>query len=89
MQSKILLDVGGMAGFWKPGTAGPGAVERGDESVQVVDRKLAHLPLTAQRKALPMYRHRNSFLFALEKHRTVVIVGETGCGKTTQVNLSQ
>lgn len=75
-----------MAGFWKPGTSAPGGVERGDDSAHVVDGKLAHLPLNAQRKALPIYRHRNSVLFALEKHRTVVIVGETGCGKTTQVN---
>lgn len=74
-----------MAGFWKPGTSAPGVVERGDDSLQVMDGRLAHLPLTAQRKALPIFRHRNSVLFALEKHRTVVIVGETGCGKTTQV----
>lgn len=76
-----------MSVFWKPGTSGPGGVERGgDDSVQVVDRKLAHLPLGTQRKALPIFRHRNSVLFALQKHRTVVIVGETGCGKTTQVS---
>lgn len=77
-----------MASFWKPGTSAPGGAERGDESTQIVDRKLAHLPLDGQRKALPIYRHRNSVLFALEKHRTVVVVGETGCGKTTQARLA-
>lgn len=72
--------------FWKPGTSGPGGLERGDDSVQVVNPKLSNLPLSAQRQALPVYRHRNSLLFALEKYRVTVLVGETGCGKTTQVS---
>ena len=72
--------------FWKPGTSGPGGSEREDDSAQPIDPKLSNLPLEIQRKSLPIYRHRNSVLFALQKHRTVVIVGETGCGKTTQVS---
>ncbi|CAN0495450.1 unnamed protein product, partial [Laminaria digitata] len=76
-----------MSVFWKPGTSGPGGSERGDDSAQPIDPKLSKLPLDTQRKSLPIYRHRNSVLFALQKHRTVVIVGETGCGKTTQVSL--
>ena len=75
-----------MSVFWKPGTSGPGGSERGDDSAQPIDPKLSKLPLDTQRKSLPIYRHRNSVLFALHKHRTVVIVGETGCGKTTQVS---
>lgn len=78
-----------MSVFWKPGTSGPGGVERGDDSTQLVDRKLSHLPLDKQRRTLPIYRHRNSVLFALQKYRTVVIVGETGSGKTTQVGVHQ
>lgn len=78
--------LGDMSMFWKPGTSGPGGVERGDDSALIVDPKLSNLPLGTQRKSLPIYRHRNSVLFALQKHRTVIIVGETGCGKTTQVS---
>ncbi|CAM9160360.1 unnamed protein product [Choristocarpus tenellus] len=73
--------------FWKPGSLGPGlgGGERGEETVHVIGKSLAHLPLTAQRKALPIHRHRRSLLYALEKYRTIIIVGETGCGKTTQI----
>ncbi|KAG5186966.1 P-loop containing nucleoside triphosphate hydrolase protein [Tribonema minus] len=74
--------------FWKPGTAGPGFVqERGGdaEAPVLVDPKLSHLPLSKQRQALPIYQYHRSLLYALETHRTLVIVGETGSGKTTQV----
>ncbi|CAN0208209.1 unnamed protein product [Ectocarpus sp. 6 AP-2014] len=76
-----------MSVFWKPGTSGPGGLERGDESesLHIVDPKLSKLPLQTQRHALPIYRHRNSVLFAVQKHRAIVLVGETGCGKTTQI----
>ncbi len=30
-------------------------------------------------------QHRNHILYLLEKFQTVVIVGETGCGKSTQI----
>lgn len=30
-------------------------------------------------------QYRNQILYLVEKYRTVVIIGETGCGKTTQV----
>lgn len=71
-----------MASFWKPGTGIPLGVERGDEGALTIHRKSSYV---AQREALPIYRHRKSLLFALEKYRCVIIVGETGCGKTTQV----
>ena len=76
-----------MSVFWKPGTAGPGGLERGDDgSAQLVNPRLSNLPLNTQRQSLPIYRHRNSLLFALQKYRATVLVGETGCGKTTQVS---
>ncbi len=34
---------------------------------------------------LPILRHKRQILFALEKYNTLVIIGETGSGKTTQV----
>lgn len=78
-----------MSSFWKPGTSGPGGLDRGeDDAAQLVNPKLADLPLNTQRQSLPIYRHRNSLLFALQKYRATVLVGETGCGKTTQVSLS-
>jgi ATP-dependent RNA helicase DDX35 len=63
------------------------------------------MPLTQQRKRLPIYGNRNEFLcghprlsgparvrgvtlcrrFALKTFSTVILVGSTGCGKTTQI----
>ncbi|OSX67177.1 hypothetical protein POSPLADRAFT_1128023 [Postia placenta MAD-698-R-SB12] len=37
------------------------------------------------RKKLPASASENKFLKLLDKHRCVVVVGETGCGKTTQL----
>ncbi|CAI4215280.1 unnamed protein product [Parascedosporium putredinis] len=37
------------------------------------------------RKSLPIYHYRDDFLAAMEQHQILVIVGETGSGKTTQL----
>ena len=73
--------------MWKPGTKAPGInVERvSDEKCDLVVNKLKHLPLTTQRQRLPIYSNRLHILYLLEHYRTVVIVGETGCGKSTQI----
>ncbi|KAF5760478.1 putative RNA helicase [Helianthus annuus] len=41
--------------------------------------------LLADRKTLPIYSYRDSLLKAVEDHQVLVIVGETGSGKTTQI----
>ncbi|XP_050159701.1 pre-mRNA-splicing factor ATP-dependent RNA helicase DEAH1-like isoform X2 [Malus sylvestris] len=41
--------------------------------------------LQEDRKTLPIYTYRESLLDAVEKHQVLVIVGETGSGKTTQI----
>ncbi|XP_015833475.2 probable ATP-dependent RNA helicase DHX35 isoform X1 [Tribolium castaneum] len=41
--------------------------------------------IQTQRQRLPIFNNRNHILFLLEKHQTLVLVGETGCGKSTQV----
>lgn len=37
------------------------------------------------RKSLPVYKLRDSFLQSIEKHQILIVVGETGSGKTTQL----
>ncbi|PQE14490.1 hypothetical protein CJF30_00007094 [Rutstroemia sp. NJR-2017a BBW] len=37
------------------------------------------------RKGLPIYAYRDEFLAALEQYQVIVLVGETGSGKTTQL----
>ncbi|KAJ3180210.1 ATPdependent RNA helicase [Geranomyces variabilis] len=45
----------------------------------------AVLRMLAQRTTLPAWKYKDQILDSVEKHRVVVVEGETGCGKTTQV----
>uniref|UniRef100_A0A8C9FV35 Uncharacterized protein n=1 Tax=Pavo cristatus TaxID=9049 RepID=A0A8C9FV35_PAVCR len=38
-----------------------------------------------ERQELPVFKHRHSIVETLKKHRVVVVAGETGSGKSTQV----
>ncbi|KAL7414009.1 P-loop containing nucleoside triphosphate hydrolase protein [Mrakia frigida] len=79
-----------MSVFWKPGTAAPGStVDRETEAegtlVQSAPNKYASLGLQGQRQSLPIFKHRDHLLYAVEKYPVVIVVGQTGCGKTTQL----
>lgn len=41
--------------------------------------------LLAEREQLPVFQHREQVLEALRRHRVLVIAGETGSGKSTQI----
>nr|XP_056704481.1 ATP-dependent RNA helicase DHX29 [Euleptes europaea] len=41
--------------------------------------------LLKEREQLPVFKHRHSIVETLKKHRVVVVAGETGSGKSTQV----
>lgn len=41
--------------------------------------------ITMERKLLPVYPFREELLEAVEKHQALIIVAETGAGKTTQI----
>uniref|UniRef100_A0A915BN31 RNA helicase n=1 Tax=Parascaris univalens TaxID=6257 RepID=A0A915BN31_PARUN len=43
------------------------------------------LSIQQQRARLPIFKNRNHIIYLLEKYRTLIIVGETGCGKSTQI----
>lgn len=79
--------------FWKPGTEKPGlslqeervsSGREGSGSVHVYNAN-ASLSIEQQRQRLPAFKHRNHILYLLENNQTLVIVGETGCGKSTQI----
>ena len=38
-----------------------------------------------ERQQLPVFKHRSSIVETLKRHRVVVVAGETGSGKSTQV----
>ena len=76
--------------FWKPGAARPEPlsleVDRGAEGGRLVTyNRDENLALAAQRSRLPIFTCRDAILFLVETRATTVLVGQTGCGKTTQV----
>ena len=72
--------------MWRPGSAGPDASDTPGtlESTTVVYNARGGQSFQQQRRALPIAHYRSTLLFALEQHQVVVLVGETGCGKTTR-----
>ncbi|XP_062897219.1 probable ATP-dependent RNA helicase DHX35 [Mobula hypostoma] len=78
--------------FWKPGTEGPGLgiseerISSAEASgTTVIYNRYASLSIEQQRQKLPIFKHRNHILYLVENYQTLVIVGETGCGKSTQI----
>ncbi|ODN84690.1 hypothetical protein L202_00583 [Cryptococcus amylolentus CBS 6039] len=76
--------------FWKPGTAAPGSsLDReaeGDGSLLPINvSQNAGLSIDSQRKRLPIFKHKEKLLWCVEKYRVVIVVGQTGCGKSTQI----
>ena len=64
-------------------------LDRNDSSLAdstdfVYNRHLSQ-SIQTQRQKLPIFNNRNHVLFLLEKFQTLVLVGETGCGKSTQI----
>ncbi|KAJ8752726.1 hypothetical protein K2173_007036 [Erythroxylum novogranatense] len=55
------------------------------ELVDQSKAKSALEKLQEERKTLPIYPYRDELLQALDVHQVLVIVGETGSGKTTQI----
>lgn len=45
----------------------------------------AHQKILEGRKKLPVYPYREEFLAAVKDHQVLILVGETGSGKTTQI----
>ena len=63
-------------------------VEEIDSRVKAWQRMLSRpemKTLKASRDGLPIVGHREEILRAIKDHQVVLIAGETGCGKTTQV----
>lgn len=81
--------------FWKPGGKKPEAslplsaeVDReaaGEGGRIVTYNRNETLALAAQRQRLPIFKCRDAILYLVETRATTVLVGQTGCGKTTQV----
>ncbi|KAF8479264.1 P-loop containing nucleoside triphosphate hydrolase protein [Russula ochroleuca] len=75
--------------FWKPGTLGPGSsLDRisGEEGGLLASAiPLQAQSIQAQRDRLPIAKHKDNLVYCVENHQVVIVVGQTGCGKTTQI----
>ncbi|CAP33531.2 Protein CBG15221 [Caenorhabditis briggsae] len=56
-----------------------------DQQLKVFNNPYASLNIQQQRIRLPIFKNRGHILYMCERYRTLIIVGETGCGKSTQV----
>lgn len=59
--------------------------DTGSEAPLFVYNDCARLSLHEQRERLPVFQHRSQVLHLLETHRTLIVVGSTGSGKSTQI----
>jgi ATP-dependent RNA helicase DDX35 len=78
------------AGFLKPSDeddvfADLRETQGSHETTTFVFNKHKNLTLQAQRDKLPIRKYKNEILYCLEKYQTLVISGETGSGKSTQI----
>ncbi|KAL8616322.1 ATP-dependent RNA helicase [Nucella lapillus] len=78
--------------FWKPGSEKPGhsideerAVQGESTGTTVAFNPYRNLSIEQQRQRLPVFQYRSHILYLLERYQTVIIIGETGCGKSTQI----
>ncbi|MCB1691372.1 MAG: ATP-dependent RNA helicase HrpA [Pseudomonadales bacterium] len=58
---------------------------RVEESVQLAERRAAAVPDITFPEVLPVTQHLDELKRAIDKHQVVIVAGETGSGKTTQL----
>eukprot|EP00474_Spongospora_subterranea_P010219 CRZ10677.1 hypothetical protein [Spongospora subterranea] len=75
------------SGFWVPGTSGPGVAQDrdADQHQPVIFNPLAHMTISSQRRELAIYQHRLEVLYAVERYSCVIVSGQAGSGKSTQI----
>lgn len=66
------------------GRRDPRSNEQVKEEFDSLCKTDAYIGMAKARERLPAFKAKQDFLQKLEQHRCVVVVGETGCGKTTQ-----
>uniref|UniRef100_A0A3B5AP43 ATP-dependent RNA helicase DHX29 n=1 Tax=Stegastes partitus TaxID=144197 RepID=A0A3B5AP43_9TELE len=69
----------------KRGGRTEGALEAARELLMKLKNSPLAQKLKAEREQLPVFQHRHRVLEALQRHRVVVVAGETGSGKSTQI----
>jgi ATP-dependent RNA helicase DDX35 len=74
--------------FWKPAsTSQPSFLRDDDDPSENFSAafNFSRAPLAQQRMLLPIYKHKRQIHYSMEHYGVVVLVGETGSGKSTQL----
>lgn len=78
--------------FWKPGNEEPSVSSfheksevTGFDGQNFVFNPLNSLPIIQQKIKLPVYKYKQMIQYLVENYQTLVLSGETGSGKSTQV----
>lgn len=58
---------------------------KGDEGPQMTETEKKRQTMKEVRESLPIYFYREQLLEAINEHQVLIIEGETGSGKTTQL----
>lgn len=74
----------GVGGFKRPSFFDSQSLND-DRGSNVPQFNFSRSPLAMQRQMLPISKHRSQLLYAIENFSVIVVVGETGSGKSTQV----
>jgi len=59
--------------------------KRIDASISEKDRRLQELPKVSFPESLPITAKKDAIINAIRGHQVVIISGDTGCGKSTQI----
>uniref|UniRef100_A0A2L2YGK4 RNA helicase n=1 Tax=Parasteatoda tepidariorum TaxID=114398 RepID=A0A2L2YGK4_PARTP len=75
--------------FLKPGTISSEIVQE-RKDINETDQPAFynhdfHLSVDQQRQRLPIHKYKNHILYLLENFQTIIVLGETGSGKSTQI----
>lgn len=60
-------------------------MSRPAEAVQFSRTKQMSLTIREQKESLPIFRLKSELMKAVEENQVLVVIGETGSGKTTQM----
>eukprot|EP01065_Artemidia_motanka_P047983 TRINITY_DN7631_c0_g1_i1.p1 TRINITY_DN7631_c0_g1~~TRINITY_DN7631_c0_g1_i1.p1 ORF type:complete len:741 (+),score=195.30 TRINITY_DN7631_c0_g1_i1:59-2224(+) len=74
-----------MTGFIRPGRGADADLLRGEEQHPAQWNPKAGAPIDVQRRSLPIAPHRRGLLYQIENQRVVLVTGDPGSGKTTQL----
>ena len=56
-----------------------------DSSTAFIYNPYKNQAIELQRKRLPIFQYREHVMFLLERNQIIILIGETGSGKSTQV----